>query len=194
MPRASTNRSLLHPDLLSRHSCAPSVIPAPLPSFLRRQEPSPASPPPVHPSPLSQGGGQVGGGMPRASTNRSLLHPDLLSRHPCAPSVIPAPHPSFLRRQKPSPTSPPSSPIHPSPLLGGRLGRWGVECRASTNRSLLHPHRLSRHSCVSRNPRARRALPPPKSPAALKHHSVRPSGRRGAYRCWRPRSFLPTQE
>ena len=40
-------------------------------------------------------------------------------RHSCA-SVIPA-HPSFLRRQEPTPT-PNHSPIHPSPLPGGRLG------------------------------------------------------------------------
>ena len=59
-----------------RHS-HPSAIPAPPPSFLRRQEST------------------------RPPNRATSLHPPFPSfRHSCAPSVIPAPPPSFLRRQE----------------------------------------------------------------------------------------------
>ncbi len=89
---ASKRRPLfLHPDGPSsflrplRHSCAGRNLRAPTPL--------PYSLPPIHPSPLP--GGRLGGGWevasqrwPLSPTPRSLL-------------VIPAPPPSFLRRQEP---------------------------------------------------------------------------------------------
>jgi len=102
------------PTALAYTPLAPPIIPAPFPSFLRRQEPTPTHLPlPQFIPPPLQGGGEVGGGkLARA--------PTALAYTPLAPPLIPAPLPSFLRRQEPTPTSPPPSPIHPSPLPGGR--------------------------------------------------------------------------
>ena len=121
-----------------RHSCAPSVIPAPPPSFLRRQESRRSvrvmGTPNVRRRPITRGalvgrrpdGGSSHGwavawipasaGMTdRAGVMAAHGHHRLRSpharpsqrrapfpplRHSCAPSVIPAPPPSFLRRQE----------------------------------------------------------------------------------------------
>ena len=107
--------ALLHPDRLSRHSCAPlasflrpTVIPAPL-SVIPAQAGIRLYPHPAHPFPnssLPPFRGEVrwgvGGSEPAPP---ALLHPDRLSRHSCAPlasflrpTVIPAP-PSVIPAQ-----------------------------------------------------------------------------------------------
>ena len=118
-PRARPRHVLLPARIpaQARNPAPLSVIPAPpSPSFLRRQEPAAApahqapthaptnSPKKIHPSPLL--GGRLGGGCDapsiyqRPSGRPSLLH-----------SVIPAPFPSFLRRQEPRALS-----VIPAPL------------------------------------------------------------------------------
>ncbi len=137
----------------------------------------------------------MGGGRQRSSsTARFLHHTPLrhsrasLSRHSCAGRNL-RPPPSFLRRQEPARLPPvhhlPPSPIHPSPLLGGRLG-GGWEVAIVLHRSLSTPHLtpslplplrhspshsvipapLSRHSCAGRNPCGRRRAPWLRTPAA----------------------------
>ena len=83
----------------------------------------------------------------------------------CPLPPIPHPIPSFLRRQEPPIQSPPPSPIHPSPLPGGRLGGgWDTASRRhrSCPAPIIHatscplplfPHPLRhpsslRHSCA----------------------------------------------
>ena len=113
------------------------------------------------------------------------------------------------------------SPIHPSPLKGGRLG-GGWKPRAATRASShLHPppYRHSRapdrhccapdrhsraldrhccapdrHSCAGRNHARDKASPCLKHPAALERHLGSPSECRGVHRRWRPPGFLPSQE
>ena len=100
-------------------------------------------------------------------------------RHSCAP------FPSFLRRQELThPNTHPPSPIHPSPLPGGRLG-GGCDAPNAHHRpsarprpSKAHPHlhrtrahrhtrpfrhscAPSRHSCAGRNPPAPTPTPLP---------------------------------
>ena len=121
-----------------RHSCPLLVVPVPSPSFLRRQEPT--SPQYSFPAPFpnsslppSRGEARWGvEGCERLPT--ALLHPDRLCLISVAPalSVIPALFSSFLPplrhscagRNPPRPNTPflLPSPIHPSPLPGGRLG------------------------------------------------------------------------
>ena len=156
-----------------------SVIPAPppsflrsLPSFLRRQEPARprrrAPLPPIHPSPLL--GGRLGGGWEAASVHQrpsgrphsSRTYPRF--RHSCPSS------PSFLRLFRHScallrhscagrnprnlTAAPPPSPIHPSPLEGGRLG-GGWEAASVHQRPSGHPHSSRTY------PRFRHSYPPP---------------------------------
>ena len=82
----------------------------------------------------------------------------LINRHSCAP------FPSFLRRQEPARArhhfTPP--PIHPSPLLGGRLG-GGCGAPSDHQRFVRAAHLPRRHSCASNIPTARQrcaAAPP----------------------------------
>ena len=91
-----------------RHSCAP------LPSFLRRQEPAP----PIHRSCLRRNDG-VGAGK-NLPTPNAPTHPNAPNQHP--------------------PTNSPKK-IHPSPLPGGRLG-GGWEA-ASVYRRVSGRHALS---------------------------------------------------
>ena len=98
----------------------------------------------------------MGGGKPRASTtNRTAPR----SPAPLSPPFL-RPHPSFLRRQEPTPLysatpaprrehlakhstqpTPTPPPIHPSPLLGGRLGGgW----RATSQHHQTHRTPISR--------------------------------------------------
>ena len=159
-----------------RHSCAalpPSFL-HPLPSFLRRQEPTlPTLAKPCHRQPPPHSG------APRTTLNKSeqtrtnlnaAKRPDQIGSPPNRPQhpeknkpehrrrppsaiptpptlrhshaslpVIPAsPFSSFLRRQEPT-QHPRPSPIHPSPLSGGRLG-GGWEAAIVLPRSLCHPH------------------------------------------------------
>ena len=103
-----------------------------------------------------------------------------------------SPLPSFLRRQEPAhatpgdthsppapnrPPHPPSpSPIHPSPLLGGRLGGgWDAPSR---HQRPAHAAPLSlrpplRHSCAGRNHAP--AHPPPPPPPRPSRHPCAPS-------------------
>ncbi len=135
--------------------CALLVIPAqagtqpsrPVSSFLRRQEPShPAPPrhscagrnPAIPPRPVipAQAGTQPSRPVIPAPSSSFLRRQE--PSHP-APSFLRRQEPShpassFLRRQEPShPNTHPSSPIHPSPLPGGRLG-GGWESRSSATR------------------------------------------------------------
>ena len=135
-PRSPTPRPL-------RHSCTPSVIPAPPsvipapspsyprphPSFLRRQEP-PAN---IHRSPnssLPPGRGEVRWGVgvpsrphwscaPRSPTPRPVRHTRAPSVIPAPPSVIPAP-PSVIPAQAGTPRQQPPLPqFIPPPFQGG---------------------------------------------------------------------------
>ncbi len=125
----------------------------------------------------------MGGGTPRAHTSHAPprnhpRHPP--PRHSRTPSpTFLRPSPSFLRRQEPatsqSPPHLPSSPIHPSPLLGGRLGGgWDAPSDYQRPSGRLHsPRRIhtppsfprpTRHSCAGRN----HPTPPiPPNPATL---------------------------
>ena len=95
---STTSAIPIHPPFPSfRHSCAPSVIPAPPPSFLRplRHSCAPSvipAPPPPFLRPLRH---SCGGRNPcdRPTVRRASI------RH-SHPSAIPAPPPSFLRRQE----------------------------------------------------------------------------------------------
>ena len=155
--RGGPPASLVRPAPL-RHSCAPSVIPAPPPSFLRRQE----SMRPRNPAAsrrresrterfhLSPRGGempQAEGGLPPASCDRR-------------PSVIPAPPPSFLRRQESMrPRNPAASRrresrterFHLSPR-GGEMpqAEGGLPPASCDRRPSVIPAPL-RHSCLRRN-------------------------------------------
>ena len=106
------------------------------------------------------------------------LHPD----HPChllrhSNALLHqsyTPSPSFLRRQEPTCPHPTPTPIHPSPLLGGRLGGgWNAAIRRRQSRytpiahatpsvtptppsitptpSSISPTPPLRHSCAGRN-------------------------------------------
>ncbi len=173
-----------------------SVIPAPPPRHScagrnpRRQEPAhpPTPPSPIHPSPLL--GGRLGGGWEAPSGRRSNYAPP----SPTPPAATAVRHscsfPSFLRRQEPAqaagtaPTHPhsPPSPIHPSPLLGGRLGGgWEAPSVRKSNYAPQSPRHPSppppsvipaqagtyRHSCAPspsflrrQEPRAPTPTPP----------------------------------
>ncbi len=113
----------------------------------------------------------MGGGRQRASTSVRVAACTLPERahtsvvpapppsipRPLAPSVtpvplsvIPAPPPSFLRRQEPTHprihTSPTPSPIHPSPLPGGRLGGgWKPASVYQRPSGRLHSSRARSH-------------------------------------------------
>ena len=100
----------------------------------------------------------MGGGRLRAFADCSPA-PDRLCLISVAPalSIIPVPSPSFLRRQEPTSPNTPfllPSPIHPSPLPGGRLGGgWKVAsvCDCSPTPRSPMPHlrrtRALHHSC-----------------------------------------------
>ena len=143
-----------------RHSCAPTVIPAPLPSFLRPPTVIPAQagttphPPNTPSSPnssLPPGRGEVRWGVGRHEPGPPVIRAPIHSRRSSPPPLscpcrrytspsFPRPHrhscappPSFLRRQEPRPSRPTPPPplIHPSPLPGGRLGGgWGATSQA----------------------------------------------------------------
>ena len=130
----------------------------------------PPIPSPIHPSPLP--GGRLGGGCEATSVCQPpRLHLDRLSRPTRAPSVIPAPRSvipappyrhSCAGRNPHAPHYPPiPSPIHPSPLSGGRLGGG---CEATS----VLPTNLSYTSIASP------VLPAPRSviPAPLRHSCV----------------------
>ena len=113
-----------------------SPMSRPSPSFLRRQEPSPTfAPSPMHPSPLPEG--RLGGGWNAASQRTSRAAPRSSTSRPC---------PSFLRRQEPSPILAPS-PMHPSPLPGGRLGGGWEAAPQHTSRAPLRSP--TSHPCPS---------------------------------------------
>ena len=93
---------------------------------------------------------------------------------PDPPPATPAPpsrHSCAGRNHPPPLNNPPPSPIHPSPLPGGRLG-GGWESRAST---AAVPHPI-RHSCAGRNPRSRRPIAP--IPSIRQRREAPRSGRR----------------
>ena len=215
----------------------PPIIPAPPPSFLRRQEPTPAptlhiphptpppSPVPFPNSSLPPTRGEVRwrvGSLDRPPplSNTSIAPPTPFPSFP-HPLVIPAPPPSFLRRQesahatalrvpRPTPSRTPSrtpapSPIHPSPLPGGRLGGgWeasNIHRRSPTPRSPLPPR--------FRHPRTPSIIPTPppsflrrQEPAHATALRTPTAGRRwrglgGPSGCgWdaQPPRFLPAQE
>ena len=157
-PRAATTARPRHPKPcpsfptpLFRHSCAP------LPSFLRRQEPTqaPTLPPQFIPPPF-QGGGEVGGGTPRAATNRppavSQALPVIsapLFRHSCAGRNPPR-HPLLL----------PNSSLPPS---RGEV-RWGVGHPEPPPPPARGIPSLARHSCAPPPSFLRRQEPPPITP------------------------------
>ena len=137
--------SFLHPSpvipaLLSRHSHAP------LPSFLRRQEPTrakrsitpvltagippippPPTPSPIHPSPLP--GGRLGGGWDAASVLHQLFYagrspPAALHPHP-ALRPLPPSFPPPLRHSHTPPRhscAPLPSFLRPSPVIPAQAG------------------------------------------------------------------------
>ncbi len=111
-PRSPTPHIRLTRPL--RHSCAGRNPRAPTPT-----------PSPIHPSPLP--GGRLGGGW-NAPSRHCGLHAPIATPLPF--SSFPRPLPSFLRRQEPTRPTPTPSPIHPSPLPGGRLGGgWNAASR-----------------------------------------------------------------
>ncbi len=111
--KTNPNTAAAHPPPFLHRP--PSVIPAsPSPPFL-------GCPPSAIPAPPSP-----------SFLRPSSVIPAPLFRHSCAPL------PSFLRRQEPT-QHPRPSPIHPSPLPGGRLG-GGWEAAIVLPRSLCHPH------------------------------------------------------
>ena len=143
--------------------------------------PTPVPPPQFIPPPF-QGRGEVGGGKSRTST-AALQHHDLPShpvsvipapppssprprRHSCAPSVIPAQAGTHACADaaRPAPQRPiqaqSPSPIHPSPLPGGRLG-GGWEA------PIVHPR--------SPTPRIAPPTPFPSSLLPLRHSCAPPS-------------------
>ena len=94
----------LSPLRLLRHSYASPVIPTPLPSFLRpspsflrRQEPTPAPTPPspIHPSPLP--GGRLGGGWNAASMQHQLSRAPIVHAPQLPPTVLPYPRRTRVR-------------------------------------------------------------------------------------------------
>ncbi len=95
-------------------------------------------------------------------------------RHSCAPTVIllrPHRHscapPSFLRRQEPTSPhlpSPPPSPIHPSPLPGGRLGGGCEATRVCQPLSPTPRSPLPLFPHLSRRSRAPSVIPAPFPP------------------------------
>ncbi len=112
------------PPLLQRashHSCALPVIPAQAGTTRLNTHPFPNSS-----LPPSRGEVRWGvGGCERAQ--RQSVHQHPLRHYSSAHPIIPAPFPSFLRRQEPRASTPTPSPIHPSPLSEGRLGGgWEV--------------------------------------------------------------------
>ena len=178
----------------------PSFLP-PLPSFLRRQEPTArrrSIPPPPTPGGAQTALGQAVGlpgrvaalevawipacaGMTERKRERALVlatakHPRALLRHTRTPSsVIPA----LVAGISPS-TAP--KPLHPTPAQNHSV--------TSAPPSVIPAP--SRHSCAGRNP-PRRDAPSHhlRPPAALRRHLDKPSGRRGASRRWRSPRFLP---
>ena len=150
--------------------------------------PPQSPPPPIHPSPLP--GGRLGGGWeatnqhhrssraPIAPPHAHRTHPlrrAYPSRHTRIPSATPAPpSPSFLRRQEPPTSTSASSPIHPSPLPGGRLGGgWKVASQhhRSPHAPITHATHPSRHSCAGRNPRPLPSFLRRREPAPPPRHS-----------------------
>ena len=98
----------------------------------------------------------MGGRTPRAAASRPHLDPPNHPKHSRTPiphfrSLYPsflAPHPSFLRRQEPPAPTPTPSPIHPSPLSGGRLGGgWDAPSNHQRSRraSLVIPAQAGTH-------------------------------------------------
>ena len=169
----------------------PSVIPAQAGTHL--------APPPL-PSPFPNSSLPPSRGEVRWGVRGNARLPTALAYTPIAPPVIPAPLPSFLRpsvipaplpsflrpsvipaplrhscagRNPPRPTSPPPppSPIHPSPLPGGRLG-GGCEatrvCQplSPTPRSPLPPFPPTLHR---RHPPSTVATHSPSFPRPLRH-------------------------
>ena len=161
--RARSRSSLGAPTPPLRHSCA-------------GRNPHPHIPFPNSSLPPSRG--EVRWGVEAPSHRHQPCAPRspislLLRRIPRPPTSFLRPPPSFLRRQEPRPshtrTSP--SPIHPSPLPGGRLGGgWKPPshrhqpCAPRSPIPLPPRHSCAplRHSCAGRNPR-----PPPVIPAPL---------------------------
>ena len=125
-----------------RHSCAPTVIPAPPPSFLRRQEP--------------------------ALSHTSALPPSFL--RPSLSSFLrrqePVPRPSFLRRQEPalSHTSAlPPSFLHPS--LSSFLRRQEPRRSPAFARAPQHPDGSPSRLCAAGHSEPRHATPTTRIPA-----------------------------
>ena len=150
--RPPNRATSLHPPFPSfRHSCAPSVIPAPPPSFLRPLRHSWKAG--IHAT--AQPCDEPPSAIP-------ILPPFLRPlRHSCAPSVIPAPPPSFLRRQESTrppnratslhPPFPSFRHSHPSaiPAPPPSFLRRQESTRPPNRATSLHPPFPSfRHSCA----------------------------------------------
>ncbi len=177
--QAGTAAGSVIPAPPSRHSCAGRNP--------RTHAPSPSSSP-IHPSPLL--GGRLGGGCgapsdhqrsstPRATTSdrprpnrHTAHHPNRRSahrpiRHSCAPPS------SFLRRQEPAHArtpSPPSSPIHPSPLLGVSCKMPNFGGSADQALSGRHPRAGPRSAILQETPfrgEVRWGVRRPKRPPAI---------------------------
>ena len=88
----------------------------------------------------------MGGGRQRAHHSTRPHH----HTPPMPPPVIPAPFPSFLRRQEPTP--PPATP-HPLSVIPAQAGT-----RTPSRHSYAPPFR---HSCAGRNPHHHTHPPPP---------------------------------
>ena len=137
-------------------------------------------------------------GVARRSAFRGEVRWGMGSHEPAAPialrprSPVPPPFPSFLRRQEPRarrrypaaptthPTSSPSSPIHPSPLLGGRLG-GGCDATSQPHQSRcpfsVIPAQAGTHALAAGIPRAHHS--PNTLPPSPIHPSPLPGGRLG---------------
>ena len=162
-------RSPSYPHPLRTFPRPPIVIPAPLPVI-------PAQAGTTHPTPLFPNSslppsrGEVRWGVecrepahqsrPTPITHATPPPHPRFSVIPPSPPYIPTPpnrhscalprHSCAGRNPRSTHPPPPSSPIHPSPLPGGKV-RWGVECRelahqsrpTPTAQALLPPHLLT---------------------------------------------------
>ena len=180
-PRATTSGRAAARTL--RSASTPPSFPRPLPSFLRRQEPTAPQhsfPAPIPNSSLPPSRGEVRWGV------RGREPPPAAEPPPAPPerihaSVIPAPPPrhSCAGRNPPHPNTPfpPPSPIHPSPLPGGRLG-GGWEAASHHQRPSGRPHPPERiHASAIPAPSV---IPAPAIAIICPSLAARPTGRRGA--------------